>query len=164
MLLHWTYPTIIVHRRSPVHDYASAILRMMGKRHPLRRIIVHNRIFHWRATWGNGEGAGGERILHLRVWGGDKMSCPLDADLFNLSRLQRSIDLPWAAWTDDSYIMPKDVRAVIEYGLAHGWDPAGRGAPFRLTSADALVLDELALTDPKHNRAFALQRIQARDS
>ncbi len=116
---------------------------------PLRTITIEGRAFRWTADWTTIEG---RRTVRLRVWGGDKTSRMLQAYLIATFRgfgaaVERG-DIPLAtSVVDDTYIRPRDVRAAIEYALAHGWDPRARGQPFRLTAADASPSDDLAFAD-----------------
>jgi len=44
--------------------------------------------------------------------------------------------------------MPRDIAAIIEYALAHGWSPARRGEPYWLKEkVDHLDLEGFFLTD-----------------
>lgn len=112
----------------------------MAKRE-LRKITVNGATFFWSADWTyirvGEEVYNVQRTIHLRIWGDDKRSRPLYVDLHG----PRGDD-----WT---YVLPHQVRAVIEYGLAHGWDPTTItwGEPYWLTGAAALVLGNLVPTD-----------------
>ncbi|MEW9532433.1 hypothetical protein [Microbispora sp. NPDC049125] len=68
----------------------------------------------------------------MRIWGAGKNSRALQADL-----LSKSWPAPWGACaSDDAYPSPTDVRALVERGLALGWDPSVRGGTFLLTEQD----------------------------
>ncbi len=116
---------------------------------PLRTITIEGRAFRWIADWIDIEG---RRTIRLRVWGGTKTSQALQAHLVATFRefraaVERGEILRRTAVVDDTYIRPRDVRAAIEYALAHGWDPRASGQPFRLTAADASPSDDLAFVD-----------------
>jgi hypothetical protein len=44
--------------------------------------------------------------------------------------------LPWGCATDCSHPTPRDVRTVIDYALAHGWDPDLIGGTFSLNERE----------------------------
>ena len=126
----------------------------MSQKKRLRTITVEGEKFRWIADWSYPkEGVNrGFRIIRLRVWGGDKASCALQAHLratFRETRaaFERGEILPGTIVVDNSYILPRDVRVAVEYGLAHGWDPELTGRPFLLTAADALSSESLELVD-----------------
>jgi hypothetical protein len=122
----------------------------MGRR-GLRRITVRGAVYRWQADWTYRADV---RTLLLRIWGGDKTSQALHADLTtdwsgyaeHIAAARGRGESPPALVVDTSYVMPRDVRAIIEYGLAHGWDPTARGKPFLLTQADTPTLQGLKLT------------------
>lgn len=110
----------------------------------LRRLRVDDREYTWTAKI---TGVSGERDHHrcvrLRVWDDDRKSRALEADL-----LSNAWGLPWGSATDTSHPKPGDVRAVIDYALANGWDPTATGAPFFLSERDhAFELPDFILTD-----------------
>jgi hypothetical protein len=84
------------------------------------------------------------RCVRLRVWGAGKNSRALQADL-----LSKAV-LPWGCATDSAYPTPADVRSVIDYALASGWDPDLVGGTFFLSEREHASAFELAgflLTD-----------------
>ncbi|MBO2447084.1 hypothetical protein J4573_08285 [Actinomadura barringtoniae] len=108
----------------------------------LRKLHAHNREFAWTAKVHHVKGRDCHSCVRLRVWGAGKNSRLLQADL-----LSRAV-LPWGCATDDGYPTPKDVRAVIDYALANGWDPDLPSGTFYLTEADhTLELPGFILTD-----------------
>jgi hypothetical protein len=126
------------------------IIEAMGrKRVKLRTITINGVPFHWIADWSYAEGV---RIVRLRVWGGDKTRQTLHAHLVaTFHGLREAVArgdgrLPTTI-VDTSYIAPREVRTLIEYGLAHGWDPQASGKPFCLTEADPSPSGELVLKD-----------------
>jgi hypothetical protein len=75
----------------------------------------------------------------LRVWGTGKNGRALQVDL-----LSKTPPGPWGACaTDDAYPTSGDVRAVIEYGLAHGWVADAIGGTFLLTEREHAAAFEL---------------------
>jgi hypothetical protein len=76
----------------------------------------------------------------LRIWGSDKTSRMLRADLVPLSWVPGRPRLPG----------PRQVRAIIDYALGHGWQPEVPGTPFVLTHSKhgaGLSLMAFALVD-----------------
>ena len=113
----------------------------------LRELHASGRAFAWKASIGCAPGPGDcHRCIRLRVWGAGKNSRALQADL-----LSTTWPAPQGAWASDAaYPTADDVRAVISYGLAHGWDPDARGGTFLLTErehAHALELTSFLVTD-----------------
>jgi len=117
----------------------------------LRKIAVDGIVYQWKADWTYRTGI---RTILLRVWGGDKTSQALHADMVTdwigfaevmaaaRERGETLVDMV----VDTSYVMPSDVRAIIEYGLVQGWDPRARGKPFVLTLVDRPSRQGLSLT------------------
>ena len=110
----------------------------MAKRE-LRKITVAGAMFVWNADWTyikvGEESYSFRRTIHLHIRGATNRSQPL------------YVDLCGPIGDDHAYVLPRQVRAVIEYGLAHGWDPTTQGGPFWLTGADTPVLDGLVITE-----------------
>ena len=110
----------------------------MAKRE-LRKITVAGATFVWNADWTyikvGEESYSFRRTIHLHIRGATNRSQPL------------YVDLCGPIGDDHAYVLPRQVRAVIEYGLTHGWDPTTQGGPFWLTGADTPVLDGLVITD-----------------
>ncbi|MCP2347621.1 hypothetical protein [Nonomuraea roseoviolacea] len=101
----------------------------MGTR--LRTLSTGGREFVWTADIRHVSGSGDcHRCVRLRVWGSGKNGRALQADLLSNGLA------PWGCATDNSYPLPSDVRAVIERGLAAGWDPDARGGTFLLTERE----------------------------
>ena len=120
-------------------------------RERLRSLRIGEREFTWTARIGHVAGEGDcHRCIRLRIWGDGKNSRALEADL-----LSKSCHSPWTACaTDGAYPQPGDVRAVIDYALERGWDPAATGGPFLLTERDhasAFELDGFLLTDRRRD-------------
>lgn len=106
-------------------------------RKKIRLIVIDGHAFRWVANWSY---RAGYRVVHLRVWAGAKNSGPLAINLVS----------QWPGFpTDSAYPLPREVRQVILYGLAHGWTPETSRAPFWLTEqiAAELLLDHLRVTD-----------------
>lgn len=100
------------------------ILSGMGSKQKawrLRRITISGSTFYYTAKWRYPDG---HRTVILTVWGDDKSHRPLRANI--------------RAWA----ITPKGVRAIIEYALTRGWNPATRGAPFDLSANELASLEE----------------------
>jgi hypothetical protein len=125
----------------------------MSHKMPLRTIVVQGATFHWKADWVYVEGI---RTVRLRVWGGDKTSRQLHAHLiatfhtFRARVARGEIEVGWLNYLyalDTAYVQPRDVRAIIEYALGHGWDPHTSGTPFCLGASDPSPSEELALVD-----------------
>lgn len=121
----------------------------MGRKTPLRKISVNGRTFQWKADWVYFVG---RRTVRLRVWGGDKTSQVLHANLvatfhgFQAAVDRGEIQLPTHV-EDTTYIRPHEVCTLIEYALSHGWNPQASGKPYCLTSADTAPSADLALVD-----------------
>jgi hypothetical protein len=90
------------------------------------------------------------RVVQLCVWGAGKNSQRLEVDL-----LSNTPSGPWAACaTDNTFPTPRDVRAVVDYALLHGWE-TGRGREvFLLTESEhagAFELTDFLITDRLRN-------------
>ncbi|HXS63869.1 MAG TPA: hypothetical protein VN767_13540 [Streptosporangiaceae bacterium] len=84
-----------------------------------------------------------QRFVRVRVWGGGKNSQVLSADLVSTSEPG-----PWGSGvTDVAYPTPKDVRAIIDYALEQGWDPAAVGGRFQLRPAADQEVAGFRVTD-----------------
>ncbi len=79
--------------------------------------------------------------MRVRVWGGGKNGCVLGADLESAS------PGPWGGVPDSSYPAPGAVRAIIDYGLQHGWDPAAAGGCHQLESGAELEIPGFRVID-----------------
>ncbi|MGI5166588.1 hypothetical protein ACQEU3_19765 [Spirillospora sp. CA-253888] len=108
----------------------------------LRKLRAHGREFRWKAEVRHVPA----RCIRLSVWGAGKNSRMLRADL-----LSKSGPGPWGpGTTDQAYPTPADVRAVVDYGLAHGWEVEAVGGTFVLAGrehAAGLALADFVLTD-----------------
>jgi len=83
-----------------------------------------------------------QRYVRIRVWGG-KNGQVLSADLVSTSEPGF-----WGSGvTDVAYPTPKDVRAIVDYALAHGWDPAVAGGRFELGPDAGLAVTGFRVTD-----------------
>jgi hypothetical protein len=112
----------------------------------LRRLRTGGREFAWKADIRHVRGEGDcHRCIRLRVWGAGKNGRALQADL-----LSKSWGSPWGACAaDGAYPEPGDVRSLIEYALANGWDPDVVGGTHLLTEREhpAFALPGFLLTD-----------------
>jgi hypothetical protein len=113
----------------------------------LRKLYVGGRSCTWSARVCHLQGeADCHRGIRLRVWGAGKNSRVLQVDL-----LSKTWPAPWGVCaTDGAYPTSKDVRAVIDYALRHGWEPDAIGGRFLLTEGEhgeAFELDAFLLTD-----------------
>ena len=111
----------------------------------LRHLYADGRRYAWRAEIRHVPGtAVCHRCVRVSVWGSGKNGRTLRADL-----LSTAWDLPWGCATDDSYPTPADVRAVVDFALASGWEPEAIGGEFVLTesAAGAWRLPDFLLTD-----------------
>jgi len=66
-------------------------------------------------------------IVLIRVWGGGKNGQMLLADLESTAPPG-----PWGGVGDTSFPTPRDIRAIIDYALEHGWDPTAIGGRHEL--------------------------------
>ncbi|MEV0808850.1 hypothetical protein [Micromonospora sp. NPDC050200] len=113
----------------------------------LRRLRVGGREFTWRAVICHVPGElDCHRGIRLRVWAGGKTSRPLQVDL-----VSRAWPAPWGACaSDNAYPQPHDVRAIIVFALANGWQCDARGGVFLVTEGEhvnALELPDFLVTD-----------------
>jgi hypothetical protein len=108
----------------------------------LRKLHIDGREYVWKADVRAAPDSEGRRhrCIRIRVWGGGKTNCALQADVTERSR---------PAQTDESYPYPAaaDVRTLIDYGLRAGWIPATRGGTFQITSRADVTLPGFVLTD-----------------
>jgi hypothetical protein len=108
----------------------------------LRKLHIDDREYVWKADVRAAAGPDGHRhrCIRIRVWGGDKTSCVLQADVTERSRPTQ---------TEESYPYPtaSDVHTLIDHGLRTGWAPATRGGTFQITSGADVALPGLVLTD-----------------
>jgi hypothetical protein len=108
----------------------------------LRTLHVDGREYAWKADVRAAPGLDGRRhrCIRIRVWGGGKTGCVLQADVMERSG---------PAQTEERYPYPTaaDVRTLIDHGLRVGWVPATRGGTFQITSVADVALPSLVLTD-----------------
>lgn len=121
-------------------------------RQRLRNLHRDGHTFVWCAEIGHVAGSGDcHRVIRVRVWRDGKTSRPLQADLLSLSW-----GTPWSACaTDGAYPTSSHIRALVECGLRHGWDPAVRGGTYHLPESAGLALDGFLLTDRLRSAAAA---------
>ncbi len=115
----------------------------------LRELHVAGRSFVWKAEILHVPAEGDcHRCIRVRVWGSGKNSQALQADL-----LSTSWDSHWGACaTDGTYPSSGDVRALIVYAVAHGWEPDRVGGTFLLSERDhAFELANFLITDRLHD-------------
>ncbi|WP_189330904.1 integrase [Actinoplanes ianthinogenes] len=112
----------------------------------LRHLRIGSRIFTWRAEIHHLQGSADcHRCIRVRAWGAGKNGQALQGDLLS------TFVGPWGACTTDgSHPTSGDVRALILYGLRHGWQPERRGGTFALAEmrhAETFALPGFLLTD-----------------
>jgi hypothetical protein len=107
----------------------------------LRTLRIGSREFRWTARSGHVVGSGEwHRTVRVRVWGAGKTSRVLQVDLLSKS---------WPCWMDSAFPASGEVRAIVDYALANGWTPGGRGT-HPLTEAEhgeRFELPSFLLTD-----------------
>ena len=113
----------------------------------LRSLRTGGRQFTWRAEIGHVQGElDCHRCIRLSVWGAGKNSRPLRVDL-----LSKSWPAPFGACaSDDAYPTPADVRVIVEYAVAAGWELDAIGGVFLLPETvhgGACELPGFLLTD-----------------
>lgn len=108
----------------------------------LRKLHIDGREYTWKADVRAAPGPDGRRhrCIRIRVWGGGKTGCALQADVTERSH-------PAAAEESYPYPAAADVRALIDHGLRAGWVPATRGGTFQITSGAGVALPGFVLTD-----------------
>jgi hypothetical protein len=108
----------------------------------LRKLHIDGWEYTWKADVRAAPGPDGRRhrCIRIRVWGGGKTSCALQADVIENFRLGQ---------TEESYPYPAaaDVGVLIDYGLRAGWVPAAPGGTFQITSEADVTLPGFVLTD-----------------
>ncbi|WP_436530672.1 integrase [Actinoplanes sp. HUAS TT8] len=111
----------------------------------LRHLRHGSRVFTWSAEIHHVRGdRDWHRCIRVRAWGTGKTGQALQADLLSL------FVGPWGCASDESYPTPADVRALIEYAVGNGWDPARRGGTYALSElqhVDRFRLPGFVLTD-----------------
>jgi hypothetical protein len=109
----------------------------------LRTLCIGAREFRWPAQISGftGPSAGYHRCVRVRVWGGGKNGRVLSADLVSVN------PGPWCGTPDSSYPTPGAVRAIIDYALHHGWDPAVTGGRHQVRADDELDIPGFSVTD-----------------
>jgi hypothetical protein len=83
------------------------------------------------------------RCVRVRVWGGGKNGRVLRAELASVTQG------PWGGVPDSSCPTPGAVRAIIDYALYHGWDPAAAGGHHELQDGPGLEIPGFHVTDPR---------------
>ncbi|MEV0134231.1 integrase [Dactylosporangium sp. NPDC050688] len=108
----------------------------------LRKLHIDGREYTWKADVRAAPGPDGRRhrCIRIRVWGGGKTGCALQADVAERAH-------PAAAEERYPYPVAADVRALIDHGLRAGWVPATRGGTFQITSGADVALPGFVLTD-----------------
>jgi hypothetical protein len=82
------------------------------------------------------------RCARVRVWGGGKNGCMLRADLASVEDAGL-----WGDDPDAAYPTPGVVRAVVQYALDHGWDPAAVGGRHVIGTDAELEIPGFRVTD-----------------
>jgi hypothetical protein len=116
-----------------------------GLRLRLRSLWIGDGRYRWTAelSWHRDAGLEFHRCVRVRVWGNGKNSQVLSADL-----ISASAPGPWGSGvTDVAFPTPKDVRAIVDYALAQGWDPAVVGGRFELRPDASLAVPGFRITD-----------------
>jgi hypothetical protein len=115
----------------------------------LRTLRIGAREFRWTAQLCGFTDPGQDyhRCVRVRVWGGGKNGRALRADLGSVNQG------PWAGVPDSSYPTPGAVRAIIDYALHRGWDPAAAGGHHDLQAGAGLEIPGFHVTDPRHSLA-----------
>lgn len=76
----------------------------------------------------------------------ERFTKPGSVALFHLeSRSPWFKILPWAREKPGTNVSSTDVRELVEFALDQGWNPEGRGPPFRVAGGDAPKLDRFNL-------------------
>jgi hypothetical protein len=89
----------------------------------LRRLTIDGLTYRWAVgIRHNGGSITEQSLIQVRVWGDQRGSAPL------------IVDVVIAQW-GFIYVLPSEVRTIIEAGLASGWQPGQRGSPFTLPEA-----------------------------
>ncbi|TJZ41934.1 integrase [Streptomyces piniterrae] len=115
----------------------------MGKRR-VRTIRFDAQEFRWTGAIGiRHDESDCRRYVQLRVWG----SAGRTGQVLDVALVSAGPQGPWGACTDNVYPTPRDVRTVIEYALARGWDPAARGGTFTLGPGGEGESEPIGLTD-----------------
>jgi hypothetical protein len=104
----------------------------------IRTLHLGEQIFTWKAEIGHIRGSTDcHRCIRVRAWADGKASQALQVDL-----LSTYWPAPWGPCaTDNAYPTSADIRAIVVYALAHGWEPARRGGTWQLTERDAQDLE-----------------------
>ncbi|GAA3443192.1 hypothetical protein Pve01_54860 [Planomonospora venezuelensis] len=68
---------------------------------------------------------------------GARVGCRQEHRALQVDLLSKGWPAPWGACaSDDAYPTPADIRAIIDHGLALGWDSGTRGGTFLLTEQE----------------------------
>jgi hypothetical protein len=113
----------------------------------MRTMCIGVREFKWTAGiwWVRDAELEYHRCVRVRVWGGGKNGRMLQADL------ESTTPGPWGGVPDVSYPAPRDVRAIIDYALEHGWDPAVIGGCHELGTDVEIEIPCFRFTDRPQN-------------
>ena len=82
------------------------------------------------------------RCVRVRAWGGGKNGRMLRADL--AATTDQGL---WGDAPDAAYPAPRIVRAIIDYALDHGWEPAAIGGRHELGTDAELEIPGFRITD-----------------
>ncbi|MGW0433725.1 integrase [Micromonospora sp. NPDC003197] len=129
----------------------------------LRKLYAHDRQFTWTARITRVTvNQRCHRCIQLRIWGAGKNSQVVRADLVSTAP-----PTPWGdpCRTDGAYPTPREVLAVIDHALAHGWQPDAIGGTFVLTElqhAQTLQLPNFTITDRLNQSAVSRRLVAAR--
>ena len=109
----------------------------------MRTLRAGSREFKWTAEvcWYRDVKLEDRRCVRVRVWGGGKNGCMLLADLESTS------SGPWGGVPDSSYPTPRDVRAITDYALEHGWGPAAIGGRHELRADAGMEIPGFRITE-----------------
>jgi hypothetical protein len=102
-----------------------------------RKIVVNGVGFRWKADI---LARDHQRMIQVRMW-------QVRAGSTLIAWLVGALASAPSAYVDTAYPTPKNVRQMIECGIAKGWNFSERGANVSLTSADRIELDGLRLLD-----------------
>lgn len=95
---------------------------MKFSQNAIRKIVVDNREFNWKADWEWVALPGVTRLLKFRAWRGTGRGSTLRAKLV-------------AEPASDAYIEPKIAAALIRAALAAGWQPDATNKDYLLVGS-----------------------------
>jgi hypothetical protein len=111
----------------------------------LRTLTIGDVRYRWTAElcWYRDAGLEYHRCVRVRAWRSGKNGQVLCADLVSTSDPG-----PWGSGvTDVAHPTPRDVRAIVDYALADGWNPAAVGGRYELSPDSALAMPGFRITD-----------------